>query len=181
VIGALAVAAAAVGGLGGAMLVLAEGRRALATGLLLVAAGLVAELNGLPAGQAAVGVAGLGAAALRLRSGRPGWDMIPPGSTPRVLLTFVTAIVGAFVAGSMLQRPGTIPMRAALVVIGTLAAARLLSTQRRDAALAAGAALCLVLAALAAASAVTAFPLGVVLAAGAALLIAGLPGEALGT
>lgn len=175
--GALLAAAAVVAALGAAMLVLSEGRRALSTGLLLLTAGLVVVLIGRPVAEVALGVGGAGAAVLRLRSGIPGWVLVPTGSTPRVLLTLVSAVVGAFVAVSLLDGPGEPPLRVALVVAGTMVAARLLSTERRDPALASAIAVCLVLGALAAAVAATPFPAAVLLAGLTALVLGAVPGD----
>lgn len=143
----LAVPAAGAAWLGASMLVLSEGRRAFAAGLLLFAAGLALALvryQPLAAGVIAGG--GLIAAGLRARDGRPGWATLPAGSTPRLLLSLVVGVVGAFAAGSLMPGPGPAPARAAVVLGGVMAAARLLSTTHRDAALAAAAALALAMA-----------------------------------
>lgn len=142
----LAGGAAVAAWFGAAILILSEGRRALAAGLLLFGAGLsgaVAAAAPLPAAALAVGT--LAAALLRFRDGRPGWTVLPPGSTPRLILSLLVGLVGSFATTGLLAGPGPAPARAAAALGGMMAAARLLSTDHRDAALTAASALCLVL------------------------------------
>lgn len=144
----LAAAAAVAAWLGASMVVLAEGRRGMAAGLALAGVGLAATLIDEPYGAAAVAAAGILAAVLRLRDGPPGWSVVPPGTTPRLILCIVVGAVGAFAATTQLLGPGPAPARVGVVLAGAMAAARLLSTGRRAAALAAAALLGLAVAAL---------------------------------
>lgn len=171
---ALAVVAAVAAWMGAATLVLSEGRRGLAAGTALYAIGL-GGATAQPVPALLVVVAGLAAAALRLRDGTPGWSVLPPGSTPRLLLAIVVGVAGAFAATSLLPGPGTAPARAAIVLGGIMAAARLLSTERRQPALAAVSLLCLVMAGLAALVSAAAWPAVTAAAAAAAVLTALLP------
>src|SRR5207244_1453836 len=75
--------------LGAAIVAVSDGRRGLALGLSLTGAGLaaVALLAGDSSGAGALLAGGVGAGALRLRQGTPGWAIMPSGSTPRIILT----------------------------------------------------------------------------------------------
>ena len=125
--------------LGATVVVLAEGRRAMAAGLAAyaVAVGLVLPVE--PGYAAALAVAGIVSGALRLRGGPSDWGALPPGATPRIILCIVTGVVGAFISTSIVAAPGTPAARTALAIGGFLATARLLSTGRRSAALTAAA------------------------------------------
>lgn len=144
----LAAAGAVLAWVGGALLVFSEGRRGLSAGLVAAGLGLAASLLPGTVPAAAIAVAALLAAGLRIRDGRPGWAVLPPGSTPRIMLALLTGVVGAFVAVTLVPAPGGAAARAAIVVAGALVAARLLSTSRRAPALACLSALCLVLASI---------------------------------
>lgn len=93
-------AAAFVAWLGGAVIVLADARRGLAVGLVLVAAG-VAGLTwaaGDVAGGAVLLAGGLVGAALRFTIGPDGWGLMQPGSTPRLLFTVIAGLVVLWIA-----------------------------------------------------------------------------------
>jgi len=139
----LAVAAVVVAWLGGAFLVLSDARRGVALGVALYAAGLAVTLYSTPPAALALGLAGLAAAALRLRDGAPHWGTLPPGSTPRLLLCVVSGVLAGFVGASILAGPGAAPVRIVILIGGAMGAARLLSTLRREAALASTSALTL--------------------------------------
>jgi hypothetical protein len=142
-------AAGAVGAwAGGALLVFSEGRRGLAAGVAATGLGLAASLVTHPLPAILIAAASVLAAALRLRDGRPGWAVLPPGSTPRLMLAVLTGVLGAFAGATLMTAPEPAAARVAIVVAGALATARLLSTSRRGPALAALSGLCLVLAAL---------------------------------
>jgi hypothetical protein len=114
--------------LGASLIVIADGRRALATGIALTAAGLavLALLTaGLPA-AAALAVGGAIAAARRFVAGPPGWSILPPGSTPRLVLCVATAIVAFWVAAGVTGGPHG-SLRFAVIVGLALATARTLS------------------------------------------------------
>jgi hypothetical protein len=136
---------------GASVLVLSEGRRALAAGLAVFGIGLaVAVAFTAPVPAAVLAAGSLAAAALRLRDGRPGWRMLPPGSTPRLILCLGVGVIGGFAATSLIAGPGPGPARAAAALGGVMTAARLLSTTHRDAALTSASALCLVMGGVAA-------------------------------
>src|SRR5215472_6702567 len=136
--------------IGATLLLVADGRRGLALGLVVLTAGLaVASAAG---GQAPIGVAvlaagGVAAAALRLRGGRPGWGLLPPGSTPRLVGAIVGVIGATLVAGFGLASPEGAARLAALVV-AALAAGRILTVEGRWGAVGGASALALGLGAL---------------------------------
>jgi hypothetical protein len=142
---AIAISGAALAWFGVTLLAVADGRRGLALGLTLATAGLAgtaAAAGQPPAGVTTLLAGGLLAAVLRLRGGRPGWDVLPPGSTPRLLSALVALILAGLVAGSGLASPAG-AARVAALVVAALASARILTTERRWATLGAGSALAL--------------------------------------
>jgi hypothetical protein len=116
-------AAAFLAWLGAALVVLADGRRGLAAGLALVAAGfgVLAVAGGEPVGAATVLVGGLIGSARCLRSGRT-WGLMPPGSTPRLLLCLASGLVALWVAASVTTGPGAQLRFGVLVVLGLMGA-----------------------------------------------------------
>jgi len=142
----LTVSATVLAWLGAAIVTLSDGRRGLALGLSLTGAGLAAAalLAGDSSGAGALLAGGVGAGALRLRQGPPGWAIMPPGSTPRIILSLVALAAGAFVGVSLTSGPGA-PGRVAVLAVCGLSVARLLSADRRVAAVAAASALSLAL------------------------------------
>jgi hypothetical protein len=132
----LAVAAVVVAWLGAALLVLSDARRGVALGMALYAVSLAVTLYNTPPAALALGLAGVAAAVLRLRDGRPRWGTMPPGSTPRLLLSVVSGVLAGFAGVSLLEGPGPAPVRIVILLGGAMGAARLLSTERREAALA---------------------------------------------
>jgi len=163
---AVALGGAAMAWLGVTLLAVSEGRRGVALGLALAAAGLGAAAGAAgqpPQGVIALLAGGLVAALLRLRGGaRPGWDLLPPGSTPRLMASLVALLAAGLVAGVGLGSPAG-ATRVAALVVATLAGARILTTERRWAALGAGSALALGLGAL---GGVAGLAAGAVVAAG---------------
>ncbi len=145
---AVSSAGAVLAWLGGALIVLSEGRRGLAGGLAVAGVGLALSIAAAPMDAAVLAIMSLIAAGLHLRQGTPGWALLPPGSTPRIILVIVAGVVGVFAAASLLPAPEPAQARAAIVVAGTLAAARVLSTQRRSPALASASVICFGIAAL---------------------------------
>lgn len=123
----VAAAAGLVAWIGASLIVLSDGRRGLALGMSLAAAGLaaVAWQSGGPLAAAAIAVGGLAAATGRLRSGELGWGIMPAGSTPRLVLCVAAALVAVWVATTITTGPGAGLRFAALAVLG-LAAARIL-------------------------------------------------------
>ncbi|HET7467912.1 MAG TPA: hypothetical protein VFL29_14735 [Candidatus Dormibacteraeota bacterium] len=88
-------AAAFVAWLGGAVIVLADGRRGLAAGLALLAAaaGGLAWSAGQQEGAIVLLAGGVLGAAIRFTIGPEGWGLMQPGSTPRLLLTVVAGVI----------------------------------------------------------------------------------------
>ncbi|HEV2035869.1 MAG TPA: hypothetical protein VGU71_17030 [Candidatus Dormibacteraeota bacterium] len=117
-------AAAFTAWLGAAMIVLADGRRALALGLALTAAAfaVLAWVGGDMRAAAALFAGGAVSAVLRLRSGSEGWGLMPPGSTPRLILAIVAGVVALWIAASVTTGAGA-PLRfATLAVLGLMGA-----------------------------------------------------------
>lgn len=110
--------------LGASLIVLADGRRGLALGTFLAAAGVaVVVLHGagpIPAGAIAAG--GLIAAAARLRFGPPGWEIMPPGSTPRLVLCVAAGLLALWIAVSITSGSGASLRFAVMSVIGLVGA-----------------------------------------------------------
>jgi hypothetical protein len=144
------VAGAVLAWLGASLLTVAEARWGVALGLSTAAAGLALAAGGAgeaPAGVAALVAGGLVAAALRLRGGAPGWNVLPPGSTPRLVTAIVVLIGAVLVAGSGLGSAAAAARLSGLVV-AVLAGLRLMTVDGRWSAVAAGSALALGLGAL---------------------------------
>jgi hypothetical protein len=123
----LAAIAGLVAWAGASLVVLADGRRGLALGMVFASAGLAAlafmSAGGLAA--AAIATGGAIAAAGRLRSGVPGWQVMPPGSTPRVVLCAATGLVALWIAFTITTGPGAGLRFTALAALA-LATARIL-------------------------------------------------------
>ena len=110
--------------LGASAIVLSDGRRALALGLAMTALGfsVLALIDGSPLAAAAVLIGGGVAAVPRLRTGPEGWGVMPPGSTPRLVLAIGGGLLPLWIATSVMTGPGA-PLRfAALSVLGLMAA-----------------------------------------------------------
>ena len=109
--------------LGASLIVLGDGRRALALGLGLVAAGfgLLAWASGQPVGAVAVVAGGLTGSSRCWRAGTT-WDLMPPGSTPRLVLCVASALIALWVAASVTTGPGGALRFAAVVVLGLMVA-----------------------------------------------------------
>ncbi|OLC04482.1 MAG: hypothetical protein E6I81_13195 [Chloroflexi bacterium] len=120
-------AAAFVAWLGASVVVLSDGRRGLALGVALGAAGIAVialDVAG-PIAAGSIALGGLVAAAGRLGSGREGWHIMPAGSTPRLVLCIAAGLLALWVAAGVATGPGA-PLRfTAMVVIG-LSGARVL-------------------------------------------------------
>jgi hypothetical protein len=89
--------------------------------------------------------AALLSASLRLRDGPRGWGLLPPGSTPGIVLSIVVLVACVLLAGALLQGAAGIPSLAPLAV-ALVAAGRVLTVVQRQPALAAASALALALA-----------------------------------
>jgi hypothetical protein len=126
--------------LGAAIVVVSEGRRGFALGLALAGIGLagVSLAAGHSPSAAALAAGGVLAAGLRLRDGDPGWGVMPPGSTPRVILSIVVLALAAFVSVSLVG--GRMPwLELAALACAGLGGGRLFGAPRRAPALAAAA------------------------------------------
>lgn len=144
---ALPLLAAGLAWFGATLTTLAEGRRGFAFGLALAGAGLsgVQLSAGRPLNALVLAGAALLSAALRLRDGPGGWGLLPPGSTPGIVLSIVVLVACVLLAGALLQGAAGIPSLAPLAV-ALVAAGRLLTVVRRPPALAAASGLALALA-----------------------------------
>lgn len=112
---------------GATLVVIADGRRGLAAGIALSAAGL-AVLAFLTAGSVpalAVGTGGAIAAARRYTSGAEGWSILPPGSTPRLVLCIAAGLI-AFWLSAGITSGAFASLRFAAILGAGLAAARVL-------------------------------------------------------
>jgi hypothetical protein len=120
--------------LGASLVVVADGRRGQAAGIAVATVGM-AVLTFVTAGGVAAGALAIGggvAAARRSVSGPAGWDILPPGSTPRLVLCIATAIVAFWVAAGVTSGP-VASLRFAIMVGVALSAARVLSSTERSA------------------------------------------------
>jgi hypothetical protein len=144
---ALPLLAAGLAWFGVTLTALAEGRRGFALGLALTGAGLAGvQLGaGRPLNALLLAGAALLSASLRLRDGPRGWGLLPPGSTPGIVLSIVVLVACVLLAGALLQGAAGIPSLAPLAV-ALVAAGRVLTVVQRQPALAAASALALALA-----------------------------------
>lgn len=115
--------------LGASTIVLADGRLGLAAGMALSAAGLgvIAWQSAGAIDAAVIFAAGILASALRLRAGTPGWNIMPPGSTARLVMCVASGVLALWVAATVVQGPGVAFRFAAMTTIA-LPAARILAT-----------------------------------------------------
>lgn len=145
-IAAVAGVAAFAAWLGVSIIVVADGRLGLALGLAIATVGLAA-IAWQPAGplaSAALLIGGGVAAAQRLRAGPDGWNVMPSGSTPRLVMCIASGLVALWIAAS-LTTGGEAPLRFAVLVAVGLAGARVLGTDDVAAATTASAALVMAL------------------------------------
>ena len=122
----MTVAAAAAAWLGGAIVLLSDGRRGLALGLGVLGAGLaaLALIGGHDVEAAALLLGGAAGAGLRLRSGPAGWGVMPAGSTPRLILTVVAALITLWFATAVTSGDGA-GLRFAVTVLLVMLVLRL--------------------------------------------------------
>ena len=126
--------------LGASVLVLSDARRGLSVGLLLAAIGLavVRLVEGDSLDALLLFAGGLLSSYVGLRrNARRGWGLLPPGSTPRIVLAVVVGGAALWLGMGMLDSPGEAPARAAAVIVMALGAGRLLAVRDPRAALAA--------------------------------------------
>ncbi len=123
------VAAAFVAWLGVSLVVLSDARRGLALGTLLAGAGLagVALPEAGPAGALALGAGGAVAAVKRFTAGPAGWGILPPGSTPRLILCVAGGLLALWVGLAVMTGEGAALRFAVMSGVG-LAGARALSS-----------------------------------------------------
>ena len=125
--------AALVAWLGMSLIVLADGRRSLALGAALATAG-VALVVFQGAGLIDAGALALGGAVMvvrRLTDGPVGWQLMPPGSTPRLVLCIAAGLLALWIAFSVTTGAGAALRFAVMTVVG-LGGARVLSSAERS-------------------------------------------------
>lgn len=165
---------------GASLIVLSDARRGLALGIALAALAIAiivwSTTGALEAGLIAIG--GAVAAARRLMVGEDRWGIMPPGSTPRLILCIGAGLLALWV-GLGVTGGNSAALRFAVMVALGLAAARVLSTDDFKAQLTATAVLALAVAAAAGLSAAAPGPwpyaAAAVIAAGAGWLPLSLP------
>lgn len=116
--------------LGAALVVLADGRRGLSLGLALLTVGfaVLAWPTGMALATAAVAAGGLTGSWQCWRSGPATWGIMPPGSTPRLVLCVGSGLLGLWVAASVTAGAGA-PLRFAVLVVLGLMGARVLASR----------------------------------------------------
>lgn len=163
--------AAFVAWLGASLVVLADGRRGLALGIAVAAAGLstVVLLTAGPVPGLLLAAGGAFAAARRVTAGPAGWGLMPPGSTPRIILSVGGALLALWIALGITSGHSSALRFSVLIVVG-MAGARVLSTESPEVQLAAVVVLALAVAAGAGldanASAIWPYAVAAVVAAG---------------
>jgi hypothetical protein len=124
--------------LGGSIVMFSDGRRGLALGVAVAAAGL--GVLALSAGHGAAGAALLAgggiAAVLCLRGTPEGWGVMPAGSTPRLILCIVTGLLALWIA-AVITSGGDTGLRFAVPAVIGLAGLRVLLGAHQAAATAA--------------------------------------------
>jgi hypothetical protein len=122
--------AAFVAWLGASMVVLGDGRRAMALGLLLATAGMtvIAWQSAGAAAAVAIAAGGAVAAARRVRSGPDGWRIMPPGSTPRLVMCIASGLVVLWIAAAVTTGPGA-SLRFTVMLVAGLSGARVLGSE----------------------------------------------------
>lgn len=136
--------------LGASLVVVADGRRGLAAGIALTAAGFAAFgfLTAGPPAAATIAAGGTIAAARRYLTGVEGWRILPPGSTPRLVLCIATALIAFWIAAGVTSGPYA-SLRFGVIVAAALSGGRVLSTDEQTVLLSAVAILALTVAAAA--------------------------------
>lgn len=165
---------------GASLIVLSDARRGLALGIALTAlavAVIVWSTVG-PIEAALIAFGGAAAAARRLTTGNDAWGIMPPGSTPRLILCVGAGLLALWIGLGVTGGHSAALRFGVLVVLG-LAGARVLSTDDSNAQLTAVAAVALAVAAAAGLASEAAGPwpyaAAAVVAAGASWLPLGWP------
>jgi len=122
--------AAFVAWLGASLVVLGDGRRALAFGVFLAAAGMtvIAWQSAGPVAAAAIATGGALAAVRRFGSGPDGWRIMPPGSTPRLVLCVAGGLIVLWIAAAVTTGAGA-SLRFTVMVIAGFSGARVLASE----------------------------------------------------
>jgi len=121
--------AAFVAWLGAALLVLSDARRGLALGIALAASGIaivVWSTSG-PIEAALIAIGGAVAATRRLMIGNDAWGVMPPGSTPRLILCIAGGLLALWIGLGVTGGHSAALRFTVLVTLG-LAGARVLSS-----------------------------------------------------
>ena len=120
----MSAAAAFIAWLGAALLVLSEGRRALALGMALITVGfaVLAQAGGGALAASAILVGGGVATGRRFRSGPDVWGLMPPGSTARLVLAVAVGLLALWISTSVMTGPGASVRFAAFSVLGLMGA-----------------------------------------------------------
>ncbi|HET9782809.1 MAG TPA: hypothetical protein VFR33_13635 [Candidatus Dormibacteraeota bacterium] len=124
--------------LGASLIVVSDGRKGLAVGIALTTVGLAtfAFLTAGPIAAIALALGGAVAATRRYVTGAEGWAILPPGSTPRLVLSLATALIAFWVAAG-LTSGSYVSLRFGVIVAAVLSVARVLSTNEQTALLSA--------------------------------------------
>ena len=133
--------------LGAATIVLSDGRRGLALGLALttVAFAVLVWAGGQPLAAGALLLGGAVAVFRRLQAGREGWAMMPPRSTPRLVLSIAGGLLALWISTSVMTGAGA-PLRFAALSVLAMMGARILAEMESAALLTALAALAMAVA-----------------------------------
>lgn len=141
---AVAAIAALCAWLGASLIVLGDGSRGTAAGVGFATAGLAAiawqTAGAVPA--LAILVGGAVVALQHARASGGTWDIMPAGSTPRLILCVAVGLLALWVGASVTLGQGVAQRFSVLVVVG-LTAARILTSQQAPVVLAAAAVLAL--------------------------------------
>lgn len=133
---------------GAALLVLSHGRRAIAVGIAVIGVGIAANAatHDLLA-AALIATASFLAAALRNgdRTAPAGWETLPPGSSPRIILVVVAGAAALWIGLGFLTGFADRGLLVAVLVVLTLAGARLMASDRRPVLLGSASAIALAL------------------------------------
>jgi hypothetical protein len=133
--------------LGAAMIVLSDGRRGLALGLGLTTAAfaMLVWVGGQPLAAVALLLGGAVAVVRGLQVGRQGWAMMPPRSTPRLVLAIAGGLLALWISTSVMTGSGA-PLRFAALSVLAMMGARILAEMEPAALLTALAALAMAVA-----------------------------------
>jgi hypothetical protein len=133
--------------LGAATIALSDGRRGLALGLALTTTALAVLVwsSGQPLAAVAVLIGGALAAFQRARNGREGWAVMPPRSTPRLVLSIAGGLLALWIATTVMTS-ASVELRFAVLSVFGIMGARILGETQPAAILTALAALALTVA-----------------------------------